>query len=173
MSIKGLGYTKTTWAFEERPVASNKLNNWDDRIEFALELIFFLLNENWGGGNGVTQNATTDDLAVKAHSPADLAVEVRPGYAFIEKMPFRLAATTDAGTVIAPASNDRRDLVQASLDGWSVNIKTGAESASPSAPAPDAGCIPLAELHLRPGMSVIKDSDDGSNGYIIDTRTLL
>ena len=25
MAIKGLGYTKTTWTFEERPVSSSKL----------------------------------------------------------------------------------------------------------------------------------------------------
>ena len=38
MAVKGQGYTKTTWAFAERPVASGKLNSWDDRIEAALEV---------------------------------------------------------------------------------------------------------------------------------------
>ena len=45
MAIKGLSYGKTIWAFEERPVSSAKLNQWDDRIEGALEAIFLLLTE--------------------------------------------------------------------------------------------------------------------------------
>ena len=51
MAFKGPAYVKTAWNFEERPVASAKLNTWDDRIEAALELVCLLLNLAWGGGS--------------------------------------------------------------------------------------------------------------------------
>ena len=173
MAIKGSGYVKTTWAFEERPVASGKLNQWDDRIEAALELIHFLLNQAWGGGSGVVRGATEDDLATVATTPPGMSVDVKLGYAFIGKFPYKLEAATETAEVSAPTSNPRIDLVQARLATWDVAIKTGTEAASRSAPDPDADCIPLAELYCRVGMTCIKDTDDSSNGYIIDARQFL
>jgi hypothetical protein len=173
MAIKGLSYSKTNWAFEERPVASSKLNLWDDRMEAALELVEFLLAQAWGGGSGVVRKAATDDLAVKATSPLSLTVEVRAGYAFINKYVYRLAATTQTVPFAVPVTNPRRDLVQARLATWDVSVKPGAEAASPSAPVADTDCIPLAEIHCRVGMTSIKDADDTSNGYIIDVRKFL
>ncbi len=173
MAVKGLGYTKTTWAFEERPVASSKLNGWDDRIEGALELVFFLLNHAWGGGDGVVRGAAADDLKTTALATPGLSVEVQPGYAFIGKFPVRLAVVTQSADVAPPATLDRKDLVQLCLATWSVDVKTGTESASPVAPAADTDCAPLAELYLRPGMTSIKNTDDAANGYIIDARAFL
>ena len=91
MAIKGNGYLKTTWSFAERPVASAKLNTWDDRMEAALELIHFLLSQAWGGGDGVLRGAATDDLKAVATAPEGLSVMVQPGYAFISNFPYTLA----------------------------------------------------------------------------------
>jgi hypothetical protein len=173
MAIKGLAYPKTTWAFEERPVASAKLNTWDDRIEAALGLVFFLLNQTWGGGDGVIAGASEHDLETEARPVPGLSVLVQPGYAFISACPFRLTQTTETADVAAPQTQPRIDLVQARLDGWGVTIKTGIEATTPSVPAADADCLALAQLHLRPGMSCIKNSDDGVNGYIVDGREFL
>ena len=173
MAIKGLSYIKTIWSFEERPVSSSKLNTWDDRIEAAFELLFFLLSSAWGAGNGVVRGAATDDLKVVARSTPALSVEVRPGYAFINRQPYKLAANKESADVAAPAIHPRIDLVQANLDTWSIAIKPGTEAASPSAPSPDASCIRLAHLYLRPGATSIKNSDDATNGYIIDMRTFV
>ena len=172
MAIKGNGYQKTTWAFQERPVASLKLNNWDDRIEAALELAYFLLSEAWGGGDGVVRGATTDDLKTAATNPLSLSVEVRPGYAFISKLPYKLALATTA-SVVPPTVNARIDLVEAKLDTWGIVVKQGQEASTPAPPSVDADCVALARLYLRPGMTVIKDADDSMNGYIIDARTFL
>ena len=57
MAIRGKSFIKTSWAFQERPVASAKLNTWDDRIEAALELLMNLVSLAWGGGDGVLRNA--------------------------------------------------------------------------------------------------------------------
>lgn len=173
MAIKGLAYLKTTWAFEERPVASSKLNMWDDRIEAALELILFLLNEAWGGGNGVVRGATANDLKTEALATPGLSVHVHPGYAFVNTYPFKLAQGTDTVDVAVPAAQNRIDLVQARLETWSVGIKTGTEAGTPAAPNLDSNCLALAHLYLRPGMTCIKNSDDGTNGYIIDARVFV
>ena len=173
MAIKGYGYTKTAWAFQERPVASSKLNLWDDRIEAALELAYLLLNLAWGGGSGVIRGAATDDLKVVAASPPALYVKVKPGYGFISKLPDQLSATTDSASVTPPTAHPRIDLVQARLNTWGISVKTGTEAASPTPPSADADCIALGRLYLRPGMTSIKDTDDSVNGYIIDVRAFL
>jgi hypothetical protein len=173
MAVKGLGYTKTAWAFQERPVASAKLNLWDDRIEAALELTYRLLNLAWGGGSGVIRGATADDLKVVASSPATLHVHVKAGYGFISELPYNLGSATNTADVSPPVSHPRIDLVQARLDTWGVTMKTGTESASPVPPSADPDSIVLARLYLRPGMTSIRDTDDSVNGYIIDARTFL
>ena len=173
MAIKGPLYTKTSWEFEERPVRSSKLNTWDDRIEAALEITCYLLSHAWGGGNGVVRGASTDDLQVVAKSPPSLTVQVKPGYAFIRKLPYKLALNTDAPDPAVPSVHPRIDLVQASLETWGVSIKQGSEAAIPVAPTPDVDCIALARIYARPGMTSIKNTDDATNGYLVDARTFL
>lgn len=173
MALKGNGYAKTSWAFEERPVASSKLNMWDDRIEASLEMLHYLLAHAWGGGDGILRGATANDLKVNANFPADLSVTVNPGYAFISKFAYKLAADTQTPDVTPPVTNPRIDLVQARLDTWDISIVAGTESATPAAPSADTDAVPLAQLYLRVGMSTIEDTDDSTNGYIIDARTFL
>lgn len=173
MAIKGTAYLKTQWAFEERPVASSKLNTWDDRIEAALELVIFLLNQANGGRSGVLRGVTTEDLRVAARSSPGLSVDVHPGYAFINHHLFRLSQTTETVDVIPPTIDPRIDLVQAALGTGAVTIKTGTEQATPVAPNADTDHLALAELYLRPAMAVIKNTDDGVDGYINDKRTFL
>ena len=173
MAIKGLGYLKTSWSFEERPVASSKLNTWDDRIEGALELMYVLLRETWGGRDGVVRDAAASGLKVGAKATPGMSVEVQPGYALIGGFPFKLAVATETVDVTAPVSDDRIDLVQASVETWNVTIKTGAEAGSPVAPGADADHLALAQLYLRPGMASIKNADDSTNGYVVDVRDFL
>jgi hypothetical protein len=173
MAVKGPAYVKTSWSFEERPVASSKLNTWDDRIEAALELICFLVSMSWGGGNGVLRNAAADDLRVTALSAPGLSVQVQPGYAFISRFPYKLVRLSDTPAITPPSVNPRIDLVQACLETWSVNIKTGTEAVNPNPPSADNNCMALAHLYLRPGMTCITNADDGANGYIVDARTFV
>ena len=171
MAIRGKGYIKTSWAFQERPVASAKLNTWDGRIAAAFELLVYHASMAWSAADGVPRNAATGDLGVVAASTTAMAVAVQPGDAIINRFPFRLEAPASLGGIAAPAAYPRIDLVQARLDTWYVTIKPGAESASPSPRAPDTACLALAELYLRPGMTGVLDADDGVNGYIRDVRT--
>lgn len=173
MTIQGKAYVKTQWAFRERPVASAKLNAWDDRIEAAFELVHFLLSQAWGGGDGVIRRAAAEDLAVVPANPPEASVIVRPGYAFISRMPYRLAEDTPTAGIAAPVSQPRIDLVEARLTEWDIAVVKGAEAAEPEAPAGGEDAIALAELYLRPGMNAIHEEDDGTNGYIIDIRRFL
>jgi hypothetical protein len=161
MAIRGLSYLKTTWSFQERPVASAKLNTWDDRIEGAIELLSHLLSLQRGGHDGIIRGAATGDLHVTAQTAPDLTVKVAAGYAMISRLPFKVAAATVLGPVAAPVTSSRVDIVQAQLP----------EAVSPAIPTADVDCIVLARLYLKPGMTSIKDSNDGVNGYIQDVRT--
>ena len=171
--MKGKAYLKTAWGYKERPVASAKLNTWDDRIESALALAFRMLSFAWGGGNGVLRGAAEHDLAVKATMPPGMSVLVHPGYGFIAGAPYWLDGALETAEVLAPVSQPRIDLVQARLDTWDVSVVAGTESATPDAPDADDDCIALARLYLRPGMTVIQDTEDPVDGYIIDERTFL
>lgn len=173
MAIKGLAYTKTSWNFQERPVASAKLNTWDDRMEAALELLCLLLHKAWGGGDGVIRTPDAAGLRIAALATPGLAVQAQPGLALISGYPYRLAAALTMAPVPVPVSFPRLDLIQANLSSWSVSRKEGIEAGSPVAPSVDADCIALARLYLRPSMTSIKNTDDSTNGYIIDYRSFL
>jgi len=121
----------------------------------------------------VIRGAATYDLKVTASSPASLRANVKPGYGFISKSPYKLALATDTADIVPPVSRPRIDLVEARLDTWGVTVKSGTEAVSPNPPNADADSIVLARLYLRPGMTSIKDADDSVNGYVIDARTFL
>ncbi|MCK5863366.1 MAG: hypothetical protein KAH38_12830, partial [Candidatus Hydrogenedentes bacterium] len=124
------------------------------------------------GGDGVLQN-TLDALQVAARTPPGMTVNVLTGIAFISNMPLALYQNVELLPITAPTTHPRIDLVQAGLSDWSFTIREGEEAAVPIPPEPDEDSLPLARIHLRPGMTSIKNSDDGINGYIEDTRTLL
>ena len=173
MAVEGKGYTKTTWSYGERPVASSKLNSWDDNIESAIALLQNVLAQAWGGGDGVIRGATEEDLKVEATAPPSLAVVVSTGFAFISQFIYKLSTETTTSEVTPPSSNPRIDIVEANLTDWTVSIVAGEESGDPEPPSGSDDSITLAQLHLRPGMTCIKDTDDESNGYITDVRQFL
>ncbi len=173
MAFKGKGYIGTQWAYQERPVPSDKLNGWNERIAEAFELVHFLLNQAWGGGSGVIRNASEDDLAVVAADPPGATVIVRPGWAFIGGYAFRLDTPVATPAADTPTSQPRIDLVAARLAEWDVERIPGTEDADPAAPITPEDRIALAHLYLRPGMSAIQQDDNGTDGYIIDARTFL
>jgi hypothetical protein len=173
MALKGLAYPRTLWAYQEKPVASAKLNTWDEHIASAFELVFYYLAHAWGGGDGVLRGFTSNDLQVTPTSPVSLSVRVLPGYAFISKAPYKLSNATTLANLPSPAVFPRIDLVQAVLSTWSVSFKVGVESAAPSAPTADPDCLALAHIFMRPGADRILAADDGTQGYIVDRRVFL
>ncbi len=122
-----------------------------------------------GGGDGIIRG-DGDEFAVTAQSPLSMSVDVGTGRGYIAYRWVRQALAVGTVEVSAPSGgNHRRDLVQFTL-GVGVNIKTGVEDPSPSLPTLDANSYNLAEIYCRDTMTTVKDSDDATNGYIIDNR---
>lgn len=169
----GNAYPKTTWAHGEQPVASAKLNAWDNRIEAALSLAYFLLHHAWGGQDGVVPGAAPDDLLVTETDPPSMSVAVAAGYAMINGEPFHLPTPAVAAPIVPPAADSRIDIVQARLMDWSITVKQGQEDASPTPPQADSDALVLAEVFVRPGAMSILDTDDSTNGYLTDVRHTL
>jgi hypothetical protein len=172
MTEKGFAYVRTEWAYGERPVTAAKMNAWDANIARGFAIAWRLTNHLLGGGDGVVAGLE-GALQVAAMTPPTLETRVAPGVAFIEETPFVLAQAVDTLAITPPTIKARVDLVQARLDDWSITVKEGAEDDVPETPEPDPASLALAALYLRPGMTVIKNTDDGVNGYIEDLRVLL
>lgn len=133
-------------------------------VEYRLSLMA-------GGGDRVLRG-DGDEGAVTAQSPLSLRVDAGTFRGYIADRMVRLAVSTQTdaiavpNTVGSPGDETRIDLVQYSLAGG-LNIKAGTEDASPAAPSADADSLVLAEIHCRNGMASVKDTDDASNGYIV------
>ena len=132
-------------------------------VEYRLSLMT-------GGGDGVFRG-DGNDMAVAAQGSPDMTVTVDTGRGFINNSFIRQTAIETSSTVVAPtggAPGDlrRKDLVQFTF-GSGINIKAGAESATPSPPSTDTSSIVLAHLYMRSGATSIEDDDDASNGYIV------
>ena len=98
-----------------------------------------------------------------------LTVDIGTGGAMVNAWPDGhvaiLDTATTTGTIAAPTVNPRIDLVQIDENG-SVEVKTGTEAASPSAPSVDADAVSLATIELSVGGTEIANAD------ITDTRTI-
>ena len=113
-----------------------------------------------------------DDWKTEAEGTPSLKVIVNAGYGLVSQAPAVLPANFTTAAIAVPAGgNDRIDLVCWDAVTREIKITTGVESGSPSAPAVPSNQKWMAHLYLRDTMSVIKDADDATNGYIIDQRT--
>lgn len=124
-----------------------------------------------GKQQGVIRDGATPGLRVKAQGTPALTVDVTAGSACIAGQVTALRADTTL-TFAAPSGNPRIDSVQIDQSG-NIEVKTGTENASPTAPSVDADAFKLAEVYCRVGMTSVKDSDDSTNGYITDSRTYI
>jgi hypothetical protein len=118
-----------------------------------------------GEGDGVLRTAGSPFFAVTELDTPAMGVQVAPGYAFISKGLFWETSALQFD-LVAPSTNNRKDLVQATLGG-TVTIKTGVEAGSPVVPSPDDDSIALAEIALTTATTEIE------NAAITDRRVFL
>ncbi len=130
----------------------SSLSGWDDGVVC-------------GGDNGL------NSLKVQATTAPSMAVEILAGEAIISKAAYSLESLDTTSTMTAPSGNPRIDTVQVNLFTNAIEVLTGVEAGSPSAPAISADSIKIAEIFHRVGETSIEDADDASNGYITDART--
>lgn len=170
--ISSKAYINTNWIYGEGPVESSKLNSWDANIENSLSLIHKAISLLYSD-NGVFNEGSGIELKVEASGTPDMNVNIGKGLFLLDGEIGMLYNSISIDNLQTPVSNPRIDIVQIGLPNWEVTVKAGVESASPSAPDVDDNFYKLADIYHRPGESCIKDSDDGTNGYIIDCRSIL
>lgn len=111
-------------------------------------------------------------LAVEAQSVPDMTVKVSAGVANITGTIVKYAGG-NSGIFSAPVSNSRIDLLMLN-SGGTLDILQGTPGASPSAPAYPIDKLVLAEIYLKSTSTSIKNTTDGTNGYISkDARPLV
>lgn len=112
-----------------------------------------------------------NDWKTVAEGTPSLKVIVTAGLGLVSRAPAVLGNDFTTATFSIPsAGNDRIDLVCWDAATREIKITTGVEAASPAAPSVPANQKCSAQIYLRDSMSVIKDTDDSTNGYIIDQR---
>lgn len=116
----------------------------------------------------------TDDLGDYGRAVAALVTRQVVVGMTLQVKPFKLVsddkiityAGGNTGTITAPVTNPRVDLVVYSTASSAIAVRGGTEAASPVAPTPTEGDIVLASVFLRTGTTGIYDTDQGTNGYI-------
>lgn len=103
-----------------------------------------------------------------AQTTPDMTVRVDAGRIFAKgTASFTEVAAQSTGTITAPVSNPRKDIVYIDALTGTVGVATGAEAASPSDPAVPAGKIAIARVTLATSTTSI------TNQIIEDLRTYL
>ena len=123
---------------------------------------------------GYLEKLITDTVAKgapRAQDTPDMTIYVAGFQAYINGALVSFAGGS-TGTMTAPSANPRIDRVYLT-DAGALAISTGAEDASPTAPALVANTVPICLVYHRVGSVHIDDADDGSNSYIYrDDRPL-
>jgi hypothetical protein len=173
-SASFLGPASSLFVYGESPVASVKLNRWDGNIDAGFWLLHRALRVLAGADAApyLVGSDGEDPLKVLAQSTPNLTVKVSPGLVLGPSYLMGLSAEETlpiTGAFVAPAANPRIDAIGIKETGDWV-VATGAEAATPTAPALGSDVVRLANIYFRVGATSIKSSDDGVNGYIIDQR---
>ena len=109
--------------------------------------------------------------APRAQDTPDMTVYVSAFQAYISGSLVSFAGG-NSGSMSAPSANPRIDRVYLTSAG-ALAITTGAEAASPTAPALVVNTVPICLVYHRVGSVHIDDADDSTNSYIYrDDRPL-
>jgi len=106
----------------------------------------------------------TGNFAVRATNPPSLQLYVSKGQVNIGGAYVFFSGGYSPSFTI-PANYPRIDLLCLNSSG-NLEIVQGTESATPTAPSYPYGKFVICEVYNRPNQTCIKDSDDGTNGYI-------
>ncbi len=129
-----------------------------------------------GTASNTTSGSTriTEDLGSRPRSPASLVSQQTSPNMTLKINPFAIAILDknvrytggNTGTIVAPVTNPRIDLVVYSTSSSTIVVRGGTETASPAEPSPQGGDIVLCSVYNRVGETSIKENDDTTNGYI-------
>jgi hypothetical protein len=103
-------------------------------------------------------------FAVTESSPAAMTVDVAAGEASVNGVDVRKSTSSTSGTITAPTTNNRFDVVVISSDN-TISVVTGSESATPVLPVISASQKALGIIALTPSTTSI------TNSIITDARS--
>jgi len=111
-------------------------------------------------------------LLARAQDTPNLTLAVSEGAVYFGATRVEYAGG-NSGSFVAPVSNPRIDCLSINSSG-SLVITQGVEGASPAEPACPSGDLPICLIYNRVGETSIKNTSDGTNGYIYkDTRVFV
>lgn len=126
----------------------------------------------WIAGEEITSdgfNRTDAGLKVLAQTSEDMTLRVMEGMVNISGTIVKYAGG-NTGTFTAPTTNPRIDLVSIDRSG-TINLTTGTEAASPTAPTYPTDEFVLCEVYLRTSSTGIYNIDQTTDAYIyLDSR---
>lgn len=101
-----------------------------------------------------------DNFKVSQQSPADLTVQVSAGTLYDPATKTRVSkAVQNSGSITAPTTNPRIDVIHINARTGAIGITTGAEAASPSVPTLGDGLLPLAQIALTTTITEITSAE--------------
>lgn len=110
-------------------------------------------------------NSIGGDFAPHASTAPNMQVVIDAGRIFKPGGTIVSIAQQTTGALIAPVSNSRIDRIVVDSEDGVYSVLTGTESASPVAPAIPNGKLPVCQISMTVGMTVI------ANSIITDERT--
>lgn len=105
------------------------------------------------------------DFKASPQSPPNLTLNVQAGSVSLAGSVVHFAGGNSPSFTV-PTTNPRIDLLVLKSDA-TLEIIAGTEAASPSPPAYPTDKFVICEVFNRPTQTVIKETDDGVNGYIL------
>lgn len=111
-----------------------------------------------------TEAEASSRLLAQAQATPNMTLRVSEGAVYFGATRVDYAGG-NSGSFVAPVSNPRIDCLSIDKTGTLI-VTQGAEGASPAEPTCPAGNLPICLVYNRVGETSIKQTSDGTNGYI-------
>lgn len=177
LSAKGnsvIAANKKYHAVGTKVIISFGVHNIEDIIDYINDVVSGAVGTASDANSGTTK--ITEDLSSLPRAMSALVSQQATPNMTLKVNPFAIAtldknvsfAGGNTGTITAPVSNPRIDLVVYSTDSSAVAVRAGSEGISPSEPTPSNGDIVLCSVYHRIGETTILERDTSPNtqGYI-------
>jgi hypothetical protein len=105
-------------------------------------------------------------IIANEQSTPDMTIQVAP-FSLAEIDKHVNYAGGNSPTFVAPVTNPRIDILVYDIAAVALEVRAGSENASPVAPALESGDIAIAKIYHKVGETLIKNTSDGTNGYIM------
>lgn len=166
-------HSSTLFAYQEKPLASAKLNQWNGNLAAGFTLLHAVLRTlATPNQTAILTGGAPSALRVEAQDPPNRTVRLLPGWALLPHGFAGLDQALDlppAGNLTPPVQNPRIDRIVLQASGEPL-VLTGEEAVAPTAPAIPDGAIALAAIEWPTGATAIVDEAQPGQAVIHDQR---